>query len=231
MNLFFHLSLQIVSAIVNVLCSIIDKLPKEISQFPESGEGLTTTLILIGMCMGVSGDTAIRSKNLNKLFLRPDDFKNQTEKDTTRKFTLPLDSDQFAKAHKKVHTLYACTCTNVHVSVCVCVCVCVCVTVCVCVCVCVFVCVCVCVCLCVCVCHCVCVCVCGTVAGWLRPLAHNPRVVSSSLSGPKVFVILSIHENGMVVHPTPLHTSSPSCDGYLEFSRWDLGLQVPTPNS
>ena len=41
---------------------------------------------------------------------------------------------------------------------------------------------------------------------WLRPLAHNPRVVSSSLSGPKVFVIISIHENGMVVHLcTPVH--------------------------
>ena len=31
------------------------------------------------------------------------------------------------------------------------------------------------------------VCVCATVAGWLRPLAHDPRVVSSSLSGPKVW--------------------------------------------
>ena len=50
----------------------------------------------------------------------------------------------------------------------------------------------------------VCVCVCGAL--WLRPLAHNPRVVSSSLSGPKVFVIISIHENGMVVHLcTPVH--------------------------
>ena len=39
----------------------------------------------------------------------------------------------------------------------------------------------------------------------------------------KVFVILSIHENGMVVHLTPLHTSPPSCDGYLEFSR----VQIP----
>ena len=67
--------------------------------------------------------------------------------------------------------------------------------------------------------------VCGTVVGSLRPLAHNPRVVSSSLSGPKVFVILSTHENGMVVHLTPLHTSPPSCDGYLEFSR----VQIPWP--
>ena len=72
---------------------------------------------------------------------------------------------------------------------------------------------------------CVCVCVAATVAGWLRPLAHNTRVVSSSLSGPKVFVILSTHENGMVVHLTPLHTSPPSCDGYLEFSR----VQIPWP--
>ena len=78
-----------------------------------------------------------------------------------------------------------------------------------------------------CVCVCVCVCVsCGTVAGWSRPLARNPRVVKPQ----QVFVILSIHENGMVVHLTSLHTSPPSCDGYLEFSRVQIRWPCLTKN-
>ena len=87
-----------------------------------------------------------------------------------------------------------------------------------------------------------CVCVCATVAGWLRPLAHNPRVVSSSLSCPKVFVILSIYENGIVVHLTPLHTPvHPAVMGTWNFPGCKFpdhvslkpakGLRVPTPNS
>ena len=68
--------------------------------------GVSTTLILIGMCMGLSGSSEIRRDNLKNLFLKSGDDELYEHFGNG----LLVDNDQFVKLLKQV-------CLHVHVHV------------------------------------------------------------------------------------------------------------------
>ena len=89
-------------------------------------------------------------------------------------------------------------------------------------------------------CVCVCACVCVTVVEWLEHWTHNLRVGGSNptvTTGDSLFFPSFIWCE-LPSHMSPVHTSPPSCNGYLAFAgvqiqlttliyqlwpRWDFG--------
>ena len=75
-------------------------------------EGVTVTLILIGICMGLSGCSEIRRNNLKKLFLKSCDTDDEMYAQFGKR--LSVNNEQFTKILKQVclhGVIMTCTCT------------------------------------------------------------------------------------------------------------------------